>query len=375
MRVILVDDEKATLLIMSRMLSKFQEIELAGVFQSSSEAYSFIRENNIDMAFLDIRMPEENGLNLARRIASEFPGLELVFLTSYKKYALDAFDIHAFDYLVKPVSQERLEDTIKRAMQKHALLPKTSVKESLPKLSVYCLGGMEIHDNNDEIVKLYSSKSFELLAYLIYNKGKFVSKWNVMENVFPGMPVYNAETYLNTTVYKLRKALASYGMNAAVISSNESYRVEFKEIYIDYIDFEIRMNALSQISDCTVEEALKAEKLYEGELFGDRGYFWSIAEKERISVTYFDLCKKIIKYFFKNKNYTQALQILKKIEYKNELDEEVNCLLMELYAYKKDKLALIRQYNKYAKVLKTELRISPGKDTALLYATLIKSFD
>lgn len=375
MRVILVDDEKATLLIMSRMLSKFQEIELAGIFQSSGEAYAFIRENRIDMAFLDIRMPDEDGLNLARRIASEYPDILLVFLTSYKEYALDAFDVHAFDYLVKPVSQERLENTIKRAMQKHVTIPQTPVQNNSFKLSVYCFGGMEIRDSKGELIKLYSSKSFELLAYLISNKGRFVSKWSVMEDVFSGMPLYNAETYLNTTVYKLRKALSSYEMNTSIISSNESYRVELKNIYVDYIDFENKINTLSVLNDKCIDEAVEAEKLYNGELFGDRGYSWSISEMERLSIAYLDLCKRIVRFFFKIKNYTYALQILKKIEYKNELDEEINCLLMELYTYKKDKLSLIRQYNKYAKVLKTELRVAPGRDMAILYATLIKSFD
>lgn len=374
MRVILVDDEKATLLIMSRMLSKFQDIELAGIFQSSSEAHAFIRENSIDMAFLDIRMPEEDGLNLAKRIASEYPDIALVFLTSYKEYALDAFDVHAFDYLVKPVSQERIEETIKRAMQKHVIL-RTPVKTNSYRLWVYCFGGMEIRDNKCEIIKLFSSKSFELLAYLISNKGRPVSKWSIMEEVFSGMPLYNAETYLNTTVYKLRKALSCYEMNAAIISSNESYRVELKDVYVDYIDFENRYNALSVINEACIEEAVAAEKLYDGELFGDRGYSWTISSMERLSIAYLDLCKKMVRYYLKVKNYTYALQILKKIEYKNELDEEINCLIMELYTYKKDKLSLIRQYNKYAKVLKTELRVAPGRDIALLYATLIKSFD
>lgn len=375
MKIILVDDEKSMLLIMKKMISKIPEIEIAGAFQSASEAYEFIKENRVDMAFLDIKMPEESGLDLAGRIISEFVGIELVFLTSYKEYALEAFDVHAFDYIVKPVSQERLERTIKRAMQRRVLsLPERDENVST-KLSAYCLNGLDIRDMDGGMVQLNSSKSVELLAYLLMNQGQFVSKWSVMDDVFRGMPPQNAEIYLNTTIYKLRKALEPHGMKALVISANESYRIEIKDTYIDFIDFENRVNDLLVLNEYNLEDALKTEKLFIGELFGDKSYFWSLPEKERLSEMYGDFAKKLVCYLLENNNLTESLKILKKLVYRNELDEEVNCLLMRVYAANRDRSSLIQQYKRFEKVLKRELEVAPGNVVADLYAKLRKSLE
>ncbi|MBU3144875.1 response regulator [Clostridium sp. CF012] len=375
MKVILIDDEKSMLLIMKKMISKVPEIEIAGAFQSSAQAYKFIKENRVDIAFIDIKMPEESGLDLARRIVSEFERIDIVFLTSHKEYALEAFDVHAVDYIVKPVSQERLEHTIKRIKERLIFPLPYSYGGASVKLSVYCLGGLDIRGVDGGSVKLTSSKSLELLAYLLLNKGEFVSKWRVMEDVFGEMSPHNAETYLNTTIYKLRKALLHHEMKAAVISVNESYRIDIKDIYIDFIDFDNRVNALCIINESNLEDAIKTEKLFGGQLFGDKDYHWSLPEKERLSEVHWDFVKKLGNYLLKNNSLTISLQIFKKMAIRNELDEEVNCLLMRVYAAKRDRISLIKQYNRYTKVLQRELEVTPASNTAKLYAELRKSLE
>jgi len=375
MKVILVDDEKSMLLIMKKMILKIPDIEVVGAFQGSSEAYEFIKENRVDIVFVDIRMPEESGLDFARRIMLEFVGIDLVFLTSYKEYALEAFDVYAVDYIVKPVSQERLERTINRVMKRHISQLASRDEGTSARLSVYCLGGLTIKDEDDEIVRLNSSKSLELLAYLILNKGSFVSKWSVMEDVFGEMPRHNAETYLNTTIYKLRKSLEYNGMKSVVISANESYRIDIKDIYIDFINFEHQVNNLLVLNESNLDEALVTEKFFIGELFGDKSYNWSLPEKERLFEVYENFAKKLSSYLLENNNPTVALKILKKLVYKNELDEEVNCLLMRAYAAKKDRCSLIRQYKRFEKMLQRELKVAPGNTTTNLYAKLRMSLE
>ena len=374
MKAILVDDEKAMLLIIKKMISKIPEIEIVGAFQSSGEAYKFIEVNSVDIAFIDIKMPEESGLDLAKRIMSEFEKIDIIFLTSYKEYALDAFDVHAVDYIVKPISKERLVRTIKRIMQRRIFSLPYNDDEELVKLSIYCLGGLDIRDISGRLV-LNSSKSLELLAYLLLHKGEFVSKWRVMEDIFREMPPHNAETYLNTTIYRLRKALDHHEMKAAVISVNEGYKIDMKHFFIDFIDFANRVNDLDIINESNLEDAIETEKLFTGQLFGEKGYSWSLPEKERISELYWEFAKKLGSYLLKNNDLTTSLQVLKRMSIRNELDEEVNCLLMRVYAAKSDRVSLIRQYNKYTKVLQRELEVTPGNNTNKLYAQLRKSLE
>ncbi|MEK6266533.1 MAG: response regulator [Clostridium sp.] len=373
MRVILVDDEKSMLLIMKKMISKIPEVEIVGAFQSSCEAYKFIKENSVDIAFIDIQMPGESGLDLARRIISKLEKIDIVFLTSHKEYALEAFDVYAVDYIVKPILQERLEHTINRSMERRIFPIPYSCGGASAKLSVYCLGGLSIRGADGGSVRVNSSKSLELLVYLLLNKGEFVSKWRIMEDVFSGMSPHNAETYLNTTIYKLRNALVHNEMKGAVISTKEGYRIDIEDIYIDFIDFYNRVSVGSIINESNIEDAIKTEKIFVGQLFGDKGYHWSLSAMERLSEVHWDFAKKIVTYLLKNNDLNRSLQILKNMAIRNELDEEVNCLLMEVYAAKKDRISLIKQYNKYTKALQRELQISPENNTAKLYEELRKS--
>ena len=374
MKIIVVDDEKSMLLIMKKMLAKIPDIEVVGCFQRTGEAYKFIKKNKVDLVLVDINMPDESGLDFVRRVTSEAEDITVSFLTAHKEYALEAFEVYAFDYIVKPITQARLENSIQRAKQRIMPLHPAQKKAISYRLWVYCLGGMEVEGENTGTVQFSSSKSSELLAYLLLKKGRFVSKWRVIEDVFRGMPPQNAETYLNTTVYKLRKALEPHGMKGAIITADESYKINLKDIYVDFIDFENRVSSFSAFNRFNQEEALKAEKLVTGELFGEKDYSWSLPQRERLAEVYWSFAKKLATYLLGTNQPIATLQILKKLIYINELDEEVNCLLMKVYAAQRDKLSLERQYERYTMSLHRELGIFPENKAANLYTELINSF-
>lgn len=374
MKVILVDDEKSMLLIMKKMLSKIPDIELAGSFQSPVEAYKYIRENKVDMAFVDINMPEENGLDFVRKVTAEINDIAIFFLTAYKEYALEAYGMYAFDYLVKPITQERLENSIRKAREKLIFLQPTKKEANRNKMIFNCLGNLEVNGKDGRSVQFTSSKSSELMGYLIMHKGRLVSKWRIMEEVFAGMAPQNAETYLNTTIYKLRKALEPHGMKSVIISADESYKIDLNEIYVDMHDFENRILKMNQFDSSNQEEAVNIEKLYQGELFGEKDYRWSLPEKERITEIYFSFSKKLVRYLIDSMQLTIALHITKKLINFNEIDEEVNCLLMKIYSLQRNKNLLERQFERYTGILQKELGLSPGNEAVQLYEFLIKTF-
>jgi two-component system, LytTR family, response regulator len=116
LKVIIIDDDKAMHFIMKRMLAKVDEIEIVGSFQETASAYSYLVNHEVDLIFLDIRMPRENGLEFAKRLIGSGRRTKLVFVTSYKEFASDAFEVNAFDYIVKPVEQGRLLNTVQRVL-------------------------------------------------------------------------------------------------------------------------------------------------------------------------------------------------------------------------------------------------------------------
>jgi DNA-binding NarL/FixJ family response regulator len=116
LKVVVIDDEKAMHLIMKRLLTKYNGVEIVGMFQETATAFSFLQVHKVDLAFIDINMVWESGLDFAKRLRESGWTGKLVFITSYKEYALKAFEVYAFDYIVKPISENRLRTTIQRAI-------------------------------------------------------------------------------------------------------------------------------------------------------------------------------------------------------------------------------------------------------------------
>lgn len=102
---IVVDDEPMAREILENHLEKIEAIEVLGSCKNAIEAFNLISTQNIDLIFLDINMPEISGLSFARSINKN---CKIIFTTAYREYAVDGFDLQAVDYLLKPISFERL---------------------------------------------------------------------------------------------------------------------------------------------------------------------------------------------------------------------------------------------------------------------------
>jgi len=112
MRALLVDDEDLARRVMRELLAAHPEVEIVGEAANGFEAVKLIDETTPDLIFLDIQMPKLSGFEVLELIDSR---AAVVFVTAYDEYALRAFDVHAVDYLLKPVEPARLAEAIDRA--------------------------------------------------------------------------------------------------------------------------------------------------------------------------------------------------------------------------------------------------------------------
>jgi two-component system LytT family response regulator len=117
LNALIVDDEPLARELMNSLLARFPEVMVQGMVGSSSEARLFLETQTPDVIFLDIEMPKESGLELLKSVSGR---TKIVFTTAWTKYAVQAFELAALDYLVKPVDPERLTETILRLRKQHA---------------------------------------------------------------------------------------------------------------------------------------------------------------------------------------------------------------------------------------------------------------
>lgn len=139
-KTLIVDDEPIARDRVRRMLRDESDIEIVGECGNGAEAVAFINENAPDLIFLDIQMPEMTGFEALRSIAAEkVPAV--IFVTAYDQYAIQAFDVHALDYLLKPFNRERFGRAVARAREQLEKAQGGKIDERLASLIADLKGG------------------------------------------------------------------------------------------------------------------------------------------------------------------------------------------------------------------------------------------
>lgn len=115
-RCIAIDDEPLALEQIKRYIQRLPELELVGTSLSASKALELMRDEKVDLLFLDIEMPDMTGMELARKLNGELP--YVIFVTAYPNYAVEGFRVDAVDYLLKPLSFAALAEAVDRVKRR-----------------------------------------------------------------------------------------------------------------------------------------------------------------------------------------------------------------------------------------------------------------
>ncbi|MDM8241664.1 LytTR family DNA-binding domain-containing protein [Phocaeicola barnesiae] len=133
LRCALVDDEPLALSLLESYVRKTDSLELCGSYSSAIQAMKSLPEHPVDLLFLDIQMPELNGLEFSRMVSDN---TRIFFTTAFEQYAIDGYRVNALDYLLKPISYNDFIEAVNKALQWFELRKKAetpdSVQTSLP---------------------------------------------------------------------------------------------------------------------------------------------------------------------------------------------------------------------------------------------------
>jgi two-component system LytT family response regulator len=139
LRTLIVDDESLARRGLKLRLQRFPRIEIVAECQNGREALAAVAEHQAELLFLDIQMPGMDGFEVVRRLQDDAMPM-VVFVTAFDHYALEAFEVHAVDYVLKPVDEERLEMTVKRVLERHAQRHSEGEKQRLIELVAQITG-------------------------------------------------------------------------------------------------------------------------------------------------------------------------------------------------------------------------------------------
>ncbi len=129
LRCAITDDEPLALNLMESYVKKTPGLELVGKYSNAVEALGGLRDNPVDLIFLDIQMPEMDGLELSRIID---PSTRIVFTTAFDSYAIDSYKVNALDYLMKPISYSEFLQAVDKAVKWFELVNSASSPAASP---------------------------------------------------------------------------------------------------------------------------------------------------------------------------------------------------------------------------------------------------
>lgn len=160
MQVLIVDDEPLARTRLAALLCECDDIEVVGSVGDGEAALAAIATHPPDLLLLDINMPGLDGMALARRLGGRLRP-QLVFCTAYENHALEAFELAAVDYLLKPVRLERLREALQRARSRLAAAPRETAAHHL----YGRLRGEQVRIALDEVISLHAEEKYVVVQH------------------------------------------------------------------------------------------------------------------------------------------------------------------------------------------------------------------
>ncbi len=368
----IVDDEKPAIELLSLFLKKTGQIYIEGTFTTAGDALAALPQLKIDVAFLDIEMPDMCGMALAEKILEADPSIEIIFVTGFDQYALKAFRINAMDYILKPFSPKDINKAITRLQKIRPLQQTPQTIEGSG--HICCFGRLTVYAADyGEAIKWRTAKAEELFAFMLQNLNEEIPKWRILQILWPEC---EEEKQLNvnlyTTVYKIKKSLVAANIKFSFTNKNGNYKMELPEVYIDTAEFKQVTEGEMVITPASLARYKQAISLYKGNYLNENEYLWSQNEAEIYSTRYRRLVLELAKYYIYQADFSSAEQVLRDALAIIPLEDTLNESLLRLFYTKKDKAALIMHYNKIKELYQTELGITPNSAMQSLFYDALK---
>lgn len=352
---IVVDDENAALKRFERIASKDPRMVIDGQFLYAEDAVAFVKERSVDMAFLDIEMPEMNGLELAERLLEIDPYIRVIFVTAYNQYALEAFRAHAIGYLLKPLDSQEFTEQVDMISRRYRQRPEKGPKSPL---LVRCFGGFSVfaEDENTLAIRWKTAKAEELFALLIHYKGRAKPKEYLIDMLWPELEPQKSANLFRVTCTYLRSALAEKGFSDILVREYDGYKINTELIDCDLFRFSLFIRSVSSLE---IEKLNDLSDLYSGEYLEGKLYDWAVGMRAQLESDFKKAQHYLADTYCASGCGDKALEVLERVLTHDPCDEETVMRIVNIKLRKGDHSAAIKTYRKFKKTLMEELGVAP----------------
>ncbi|OEH91550.1 response regulator [Bacillus solimangrovi] len=361
-KVLLVDDEEAGLNLLNMLLSDFEEVEVRGQYTDPMKALEHLKVEQVDAVFLDIEMPQLSGMEVARKVKELNEFTKIVFVTAHMNFAVEAFEIESTDYLLKPVTKSRLDQSVKRLLK----ITNKPLKHDLS-ISVRCFGSFDIVNHDSSLLFNWrTNKVKELCAYLVHHEGRVVESEQIIEILWPEVDINKAKTSLYTCMSYLRQAFKKNGLKNIILRKSGGYFIDLSKINCDLIEWTRQINSLKPISTENIKQYEQLMERY-SEMYMERmGFFWAEEKRAFISNKMISVFYHLGEFYRKNGELKKSLKCIEKeLEYSCYSDE-ICQRLITTHLKMGNRSEALKVYRSFESNLQEDLGIEPSFQTKMV---------
>ena len=226
MKILLVDDEELQLIRLEKICKKIKPEDEYFIYTNPVKAFREVKDIKIDIAFLDIEMPGYNGVEMAKRLIGINPQINIIFVTAYDDYAIDAYKLHASGYIMKPVSEEDIKkelDGLRYSVEK---------QDNEKLIQVKCFGNFEVFKDGVPL-KFHRQKSKELFAYLVDREGAATN----MNELNAILWDEDKNSYLRNLIADIQDTLKEVGASDVFIKRYNECFIDVSKIDCDAYEY------------------------------------------------------------------------------------------------------------------------------------------
>lgn len=368
MKVFIIDDEQLAVDSLKGMLERIGRVQIAGTYTNPIEALEDLDYQRVDAVFLDNEMGPYNGIQVAKDIKAKHPEINIVFVTAFEKFAVDAFAVRAVDYLLKPVGESRLKETLNRLQELDGRDEEMTGLTDSPMLIINVMGSVKLRDNRGNEVKWRTKKVKELFVYLWDHYPSGVHRSRILEDLWPEQYAENAAQLMHTTLYQLRKILRNSGFQRPIQLVNEKYVLN--------VDGKSDMEKIEQVlasKKMTTTEIERIIHLYVGDYVEEEGYTWASYKQRQLKTVFLTTLEAYVREEIGSDNLSLLVELcLEKMVELEPYNEHYAYLLIDYYGKKKNLQKIIKVADHFENVWKKELDIEIPKEITNIYHKYIQ---
>lgn len=230
LRAIAIDDEETVLKDTLGIIKEVKSISGCVGFTNPQTAIDYVKQNIVDIAFLDVKMPEMSGLEMAKKLKEISKHIAIVFISGFPDYAVDSYKLKASGYLLKPVEKEAIEEEINYVISGVQPISAKRVK-------IVTFGNFDAYVDGEKL-RFQRSKTKELFAYLVDRKGGSVTCGEAIGIVWEDAPNNNTlKSMFRNLVSDMMKTLKEHNCENIIEKKRNEYFINKELVSCDYYDF------------------------------------------------------------------------------------------------------------------------------------------